>query len=205
MRRPIQSNLAWDGCHTRSGMGDRPSGMTLLEVMIALAVGMVVVGVTLKMLCSTQQAWDTVSKDATANFDLRRALERVADELRQSSAEHITIDHSGVDADTVTFQVPVSKAHDVVLWGAEGNSGWFLQFVVEDGQLLRRVCNESMNIAGMDLVLVTNIDAQLGGEKGFWVNLDDAMVNIGVRVAVQGSGETWRKEARTSVLVRNND
>lgn len=180
------------------------SGMTILEVMIALVIAMLVLGAVLKLAGSTQQAWDTVSRDANANFDLRRAAEQVADELRQSSANHIQVEDTSVDADTVTFQVPVGKAQDVILWGAEGNSGWFAQFVVEDGQLLRRVRDDSMAVAGMDRVLVTHLDANLGGQKGFWVTVDDEMVNIGVRAAVQSGGETWRKEARTSVLVRNN-
>ena len=180
------------------------SGMTLIEVMIVLAIAMLVLGVVLKMTGSSQQVWDTVSKDSSANFDLRRAGERIADELRQSSTDHIVIEDTSIDADTVTFQIPVGKAQDVILWGAEGNSGWFLQFVVEDGRLLRRVCDGSMAVAAMDQVLVTHLDANLGGQKGFWITLDGGMVHIGIRAAVTSGGETWRKEARTSVLVRNN-
>lgn len=178
-------------------------GMTLLELMIALAIAMILVGVVLKLVGSTQQAWDTVSNNADANFDLRRAAERVADELRQSSTTHIIVADTSVDADTVTFQVPVSKAMDVVLWGAEGNSGWFLQFVVQEGKLIRRIYDDTMTIAAMDQVLVNHIDSNLGGEKGFRVVVDSGMVDIVVRAAVQSGSETWRKDARTSVLLRN--
>ncbi len=203
MRGLIQADqTAWGKVSARTRSCS--SGMTLIEMTIALAISLLVLGVVLKMTGSSQKVWDTVSKDSGANFDLRRAAERIADDMRQSSIGHIVIEETSVDADTVTFQVPVAKAQDVVLWGAEGNSGWFVQFVVEDGRLLRRVCDDTMTVAAMDQVLVTCLDSNLGGQKGFWVTLDGAMVTIGIRAAVTSCGETWRKQARTSVLLRNN-
>ena len=203
MGRLFSATGVYEATRRRFAARGGASGMTLLELMIALAIAMILVGVVLRMVGSTQQAWDTVSNNADANFDLRRAAERVADELRQSSTAHIVVEDTSVDADTVTFQVPVAKAQDVVLWGAEGNSGWFLQFVVQDGKLIRRIYDGSMTIAAMDQVLVNHIDSNLGSEKGFHVTVDGGMVDIVVRAAVQSGSETWRKEARTSVLVRN--
>lgn len=179
------------------------AGVTLLEVMIAMVVATIIMFTVLQLSRSTQRSWDTVRNDTNANFDLRRAAERIADELRQSAPAQIVVAHPTIDADTVTFKVPVGKALDVVLWGAEGNSGWSVQYVVENGQLIRRVLNALAVNAGMDQVLVNHMDNNLGGQQGFWVNLNGTMADIGVRAVVQSNGATWRKAAATSVLFRN--
>ena len=190
-------------CGGLRAIGSGSRGITLLELIIALTVGVVVVGAIVGLGGSTQKVWDTVSSDCDANYDLRRAAERVADELRQSTSSRVTVQGPSADADTVTFQVPVGKAQDVVLWGAEGDSGGYVQFVVENGQLIRRVLNASMVSAGRDQVLVTQVDSSHGGEKGFHVSVEEGMAEILVRAVVRSNGETWRKEARTSVLFRN--
>lgn len=182
---------------------DGSRGMTLLELIVALMIAIVVIAGVLRLSTGAQQAFDTVSQDVEANYDLRRAGERVADQLRQSAVSHITVETVDPDADTVTFQIPVGKIGENVVWGAEGHSGWYLQFRVTDGDLVRRVLDESMNVAAMDEVLVRGLDVNIGGRKGFTVTLDGTLVTIEIRVPVNSGGETWRKEIRTSVTVRN--
>ena len=55
-----------------------------------------------------------------------------------------------------------------------------------------------------DQVLATNVDSNLGGNKGFTVTVNGDMVSIDLRATVLSNGETWRKEATTSVLFRND-
>ena len=186
----------------RGGRYARSSGVTLLEMMIALAIAFIVLAAVLTLSRLTQKAWNTVENDCSANFDLRRAAERIADELRQSTTTMIVVDHSGTDADMVTFMVPISDVAGVISWGADGNAGWSIRYVVENGQLIRRNLTGGMVSAG-DQVLATNVDAALAGVKGFSVNVNTGMADIYVRAVVQSNGETWRKTANTSVLFRN--
>jgi len=178
------------------------AGFTLMEVaIVAVIVGVLLV--TIVMLTTrTQEAYTTVREDTEANFSLRQALNRISDDLRQSSSDiiHIT---TGPDHDSIDLQVPISQDGSTVNWGAVGTVGWHIRFLVEDGWLIRRVVDSGGIPQRTDEVLARNVDDWFMGAKGFSVAESDGLYQITLRVTAERRQRIWRRSETTSVSTRN--
>ena len=143
-----------------------------------------------------------VNWDTEANFSLRRALDRMADELRQSASSAITVT-TGVNHDEIDLQVPVSKVGDTVSWGAQGQVGWHVLILVENNVLIRRVVDGGGIPRRVDETLAMNVDDFFDGQKGFSVTQNDGLYVIALRVVARRNERTWRRSETTSVTTRN--
>ena len=178
------------------------AGFTLVELTIVAVIAGVLLLAIVLLTSTTNDAYNTVSEDTNANFSLRQALNRISDDLRQSSSDMITIT-SGYDHDSVDLQVPISQEGSTVNWGAAGTVGWHVRILVEDGWLIRRVVDGGGIPQRTDEVLARHMDDWLEGEKGFSVVQTDQLYQITVRVVAQRKQRTWRRTETTSVVTRN--
>jgi len=181
----------------------RPEGgFTLVEIAIVAALmGVLMLGIMV-LTGTTQDAYHTVQQDTDANFSLRQALNRMSDDLRQSSSSIIVITE-GSDHDSIDLQVPISKDGSTVNWGAAGAVGLHIRIFVEDGWLIRRVVDAGGTPMRTDEVLARNVDDLYLGEKGFRVTESDGLYTITVRVTASRQQHTWRRTETTSISTRN--
>ncbi len=177
-------------------------GFTLLELAIVGLIAGIIFAAAALLMTSTDDAYNTVREDTEANFSLRRALNRVADELRQSASSVITVT-AGFNHDQIDLQVPVSKVGDTVNWGAAGQVGWHVRVLVEDGVLIRRVVDGSGIQQRVDETLATDVDDFFDGQKGFSVTQNDGLYVIALRVVARRNEREWRRSEITSVTTRN--
>ena len=152
---------------------------------------------------STQNAYESVSQDTELTFNTRRAVERIADDLRRSDADHVTVDHTNPDYDSVELQVPLLMKAGTVEWGAEREVGWKIQYLVEDGNLIRRVVDASGVRMRMDEVLAVRVDSLWDGKKGFSITENGDLLTLTVRVVSRDSGRRWWRQITTAVSLRN--
>ncbi|KPJ52867.1 MAG: hypothetical protein AMS16_05835 [Planctomycetes bacterium DG_58] len=182
----------------------RQAGFTLIEVaIVAIISGLLLITVVV-LTTSTDEAYDTVRQDTEANFSVREALNRVSDDLRQSSSSIIKITSDpDNNHDIIDLQVPVSQDGSTVNWGAAETVGWHIHILVEDGWLIRRVTDGAGIPQQTDEVLARNVDSQFEGEKGFSVTPIGSIYVITVRVTAERKQRIWRRTETTSVSTRN--
>ena len=173
-----------------------------MDMLIVAAIASLLLISIVVLTTSTQDAYDTVRADTEANFSLRQALNRVSDDLRQSSSSIISITE-GFDHDSVDLQVPISQDGSTVSWGAAGTVGWHIHILVEDGWLIRRVTDGAGIPQRVDEVLARNVDNQFDGHKGFSVTQFVELYVISVRVTAGRKQRIWRRSETTSVSTRN--
>ena len=178
------------------------AGFTLIEMAIVAVISSVILIVIVILTTSTDDAYNMVQQDTDANFSLRQALNRISDDLRQSSSSIISITE-GFDHDSVDLQVPISQDGSTVNWGAAGTVGWHSHILVEDGWLIRRVTDGAGIPQRMDEVLARNVDNQFDAEKGFSVTQVGGLYQIGLRVTARRGERIWRRRETTSVSTRN--
>ena len=182
--------------------GIQDGGFTLIEVaIVGIIVGFLVMSIMV-LTGSTQDAYQTVQEDTDANFSLRRALNRISDDLRQSSTSIIQITE-GTDHDSIDLQVPISKVGSTVNWGAAGVVGLHIRILVENGWLIRRVVDADGTPMRTDEVLARNVDDLYMGQKGFSVTESDGLYIISLRVTAKRHQRIWRRTETTSVSTRN--
>jgi len=178
-------------------------GFTIVELLEGAVILLVILLVGAGLANQASSAWHNVFHDTHAVHGARQGLARVAEDLRRSSAAVVTVDASGADADTLTYQLPVGRSGSTVLWGAEDDEDWQVRVAVENGRLLRTVLDGAGTPQNQPQVLATRVDDLFEGTKGFSVTVNGRLISIRVRTRAQSRGRTWRKAADTSVWVRN--
>lgn len=180
------------------------AGFTLLEVAIVTVIATLLLMTIVVLTTSTNDAYDTVREDTEANFSLRRTLNRISDDMRQSSSSMIKIaTDPDNNHDSLDLQMPVSQEDSTVNWGAAGTVGWHIHILVEDGWLIRRVTDGAGIPQRTDEVLARSVDNQFDGEKGFSVTEVGGLYQITLRVTARRGERIWRRRETTSVSTRN--
>jgi len=175
---------------------------TLIEILIVAAISTVLLFAVIMLTTSTQDAYTTVREDTDANFSLRQALNRVSEDLRQSSTEMIEIT-DGYTHDSISLQVPISVEGSTVNWGAAKTVGLHINILVEDGFLVRRVVDGLGTPMRTDEILARDVDDMFMGVKGFRVTETDGLYTISIRVTANRGQRVWRRTETTSVSTRN--
>lgn len=186
----------------------RRQGMTLLEVMMAVAVFSIVIATIFSLSLGIADA-ASLQQVRIANHDeARRALITVIPRLRQALNQ--SINWGELPGDSIDFQMPVDingNGTPVNMFGAieftrimtiqrdaddANNDGLTLnQLVLLDGDEVRVLAN---NIA--DAVAPADAGEDPPPGVGFWA----APVNGGLRVTVQAQGRTRRGQIVTTTL-----
>jgi prepilin-type N-terminal cleavage/methylation domain-containing protein len=185
-------------------------GFTLLETVIATAIGSIVLSVLAKVLVASTNSLDYLAKGAAAVQDAHRGLERLKQELRRSAPTRIDIDQAETASAVATFQT-AGPYDDGVAWGAEDNQGlwregWHARYRVFNSDLMRESLDESLLIQGSALLVVRDVDDADPEMKGFSVVRSGRLTTLGLRVRkVHNDGSERTPEFSTAVLLRNSE
>jgi len=175
----------------KSGSGRGRGGFTLVEMMI---VGMLIVAATggIYLIFSAGQAsWFTTDADMRIRADLRKALQRISFELRQSRDDKkFVFDGTGVGgSDIIRFSIPIicetdgkliDTNGDIPYWGGPLNWGCdslscmdqdqdcttleykYIEYLLNNDQELRReILDEGLNLVQSVLVAENITDFQI--------------------------------------------
>ena len=160
----------------------REGGFNLIEVAIVLAIFSVIILAVAVITRTTDHAYQSTVESSNVTFHIRRALEMMTDEIRRSDAVHVTVDNSGAQYDAVELELPIAVSDGDVVWGASSRIGWKIQYLVEEGALIRRVTNAGGIIMEMDQVMAVNVHDDATTGKGFSVTRNGSLYTIGLRL-----------------------
>ena len=202
------------------------NGFTMVEMMV---VSLLVIGIVggLYFIFSTGQAsWFATDADIRLRNSLRKSLQRISMELRQSrSDQKFVFDNTGVGgSDIVRFSVPIiCKADgslidsngDIPNWGAPLNWGCttlacmdqdqdcsvieykYVEYLLNNDQELRReILDAGVNLVKSDLVA--------SGITDFQVTDNGTMVHLSASAQRQGdNNRLLSAQAELDVFLRN--
>jgi len=181
-------------------------GTSLLEISIAAAVLIIVVGGTYATVLRASDSWGAVVKTTDVQHTGRETMLRLTEEIKRGA--NVKIDASNAHADVVSFQVPLALSGAEVVWGATKTHlitgqklvkpGWWIQYRVvnrrlKDGSfdrmLVRRVLDGYGYPVGGDERIADHVDVARLGKKGFTVVRTGDLYSIRLRLLkVEGRG-----------------
>ena len=92
----------------------KKSAFSLAEIMVVLAVFTIIFLSILSVIITWQQSWDISQVKMDVQFQARRAMRRIAEELIQASPGNVII---GAGNDVITFNLPGSYGGGSINWG----------------------------------------------------------------------------------------
>lgn len=130
-------------------------GFSIVELLFVVAIFTIICGAIFASLSSGNLLWDTGSTQARLEQEVRKGIDRMYKELKQSAPSKVTI---GAGNTSVAFYVPTDTDNDgdiiddsgQVEWGA--NSITYLRGGTNNAQLIRRE-------GATDTVLANDISA----------------------------------------------
>ena len=195
--------------------GGSRAGFTLIEVGVAIAVGLILLATITGVVLATTQSMDQVSRTTAIDGNLSRALEVFLRDFREAALDTVAVSDADPDRDSVRFQTigPRTGASRRVGAIDESNvfqENWSVTFLVDGaGNLFRSLRNGSGSLVAMRRI-ASGIDARFDGgagfEKGFAVTRVAGTNLYDILIRMRGSyrdGAPLRREIRTTVLLRN--
>lgn len=183
-------------------------GISLIELMIVIALFSIIMVLLGSILLSSTRSMDYLVKDSTSDSQMKNALYQIFGELKSSNPSMVRISTADPDHDAITFQTP-GPYLDGVQWGAMDDSGiwkadWSAQYLVVDGNLVRRVLDDGGQSVGSNKPIVLHVDGQRDGRKGFYLATKGPVINVGIRIwKTFSDGGSYQKEFSSSVFLRN--
>ncbi|MFH0940582.1 MAG: prepilin-type N-terminal cleavage/methylation domain-containing protein [Candidatus Omnitrophota bacterium] len=169
-------------------------GYTLVEVMVVMFILAVLAGGIFMVMSSGRQSWDISEARTALQLELRKALLRISDDLKQSSMNRTFIDPglttnfpTGVVYPAIYFKVPqgISNATGAVVWNSSSVSYALVNNTVTraDGA---GTLNIASNITGMNFTRIANdvFQIRLSGQKIKAVEHGNATINATLDSAV---------------------
>lgn len=195
--------------------GRSAGGFTLIEVSVALAVGIVLLAAVTGIVTATTQSMDQVSRNVAIDTNLSRTMEVFLNDFRRAELSSVVIGTVDPDHDTIRFQTVGPRTGTTVSTGADDESntfqdGWTVYFRVDSsGNLFRELLNSSGGFVASRRIasgIDSRFDSGAGIEKGFSVTrvAGTNLYNILIRmIGSYRDGGAMRRELRTTVLLRN--
>ncbi len=196
MRKPAIQGQENPG---RSDQRRGEAGFTLVEMAIAMSVGVLCLLVLGQALSTAAGSSDSILKQAEMLADVQRGIERLRRELQSASPDLVEVS-THADGNDVLVLKTGGPFNGSVRWGAhdqsgEWRAGWSSRFRVTGGQLVHEVIDLSGSLRGEPLSLARGVVPAVPGEKGFSVQRSGSLFTIDLRV---------RREFRDgNVLERN--
>lgn len=123
----------------------RLRGFMLIEMMIAIFIFLLIAAVMFTILATGRNAWQIGDAQILLQQELRKAMDGIVEELRQSGPTRIDIPAVvGEPYNEVTFQIPEDVTFGYVVWGEEIQ---YLLGGLNGRQLLRRSGGEERVLA----------------------------------------------------------
>ncbi len=96
-------------------------GFTLLEMLMAIGIFMILIGITFTALNTSNVSWDAHNVRLDVQQEARRGVEAVASDLYQTASGQISVTSGNT---VITFKVPVVVGGDTDIYDASGNINW---------------------------------------------------------------------------------
>lgn len=169
-------------------------GYTLVEVMVVMFILAVLSGGIFMVMSSGRQSWDISEARTALQLELRKAMSRISDDLKQSSVNQAFIDSglttnfpTGVSYPAIYFKVPqgISNATGAIEWNSSSISYALVNNIVTraDGAGALKI---SSNITGMNFTRIANdvFQIRLSGQKVKAVEHGNATIDATLDSAV---------------------
>ena len=185
------------------GAQSSEAGFTLMEVSVAVAVGVLCMLVLGQALSSAAGSSESIVRQAEMLNGVQRCMANLRKELRCASADLAEISSS--DGNDVLVLKTSGSFADGFRWGAcdetgVWQAGWSARFRVVDGHLVREALDISGRVRGEPRLLVRGVAAEGGGEKGFSVEKTGSLFNVELRLLRSfRNGTELRRVFSTSV------
>lgn len=130
-------------------------GFSIVELLVVMAIFTIICGAIFASLSSGNVLWDTGSNQARIEQEVRKSVEKIYRELKETSSSRVTIGGGGT---SITFQVPVDSDNDGDIIDDSGQVEWgvntitYLRGGTNNLQLIRRS-------GGIDTILANDISA----------------------------------------------
>jgi len=144
MNKRKRTNMKSPDCLKRNG------GYSLVEALVTVLIFSVIIGAIHATLQVGDSSWNVNSVNIALQQELRKAMDWMKDDLRQSGPTAITMDFpaDGVWYDTITFQISNGVSGGGIVWSTDT-----IQFLRDAGGL-----NQLQRVEGSTTrVLATNI------------------------------------------------
>lgn len=173
-------------------------GYTLVEVMVVMFILAVLAGGMFMVMSSGRQTWDLSEARTALQLELRKAMSRISDDLKQSSTNQTFIDSgltiqfpTGLAYSAIYFKVPqgISNATGAIEWNSSSVSyalGNNTVIRTVTGSGISEALNISSNIIGMNFTRIANdvFQIRLSGQKIKAVEHGDITINATLDSAV---------------------
>ena len=139
------------------------AGFTLVEILVTVMIFTILMAAIHTVLLVGQSSWQTNSVRAELGQELRKAMEWMKDDLRQTGDAAISggpIDADDTDYTSITFQMATGISGSAIEWGG-GDPDATTQFILggtDSNQLQKIVRDDDGNVASTT-VLAQNIRA----------------------------------------------
>ena len=167
---------------------------TLVEIMVVMFILAVLAGGIFMVMSSGRQSWDISEARTALQLELRKAMSRISDDLKQSSVNQAFIDSglttnflTGVAYPAIYFKVPqgINNATGAIEWNSSSISYALVNNTVTraDGAGTLKI---SSNIAGMNFTRIANdvFQIRLSGQKVKAVEHGNVTINATLDSAV---------------------
>ncbi len=183
----------------RSPQPSADAGFTLVEMAVAMSVGVLCLLVLGQALSTAAGSSDSILKQAEMLTDVQRGVERLRRELQSASPDLVEVS-THRDGNDVLVLKTGGPFNGAVRWGAhdqagEWRAGWSSRFRVTAGQLVREVIDLSGSVRGEPLSLARGVVPAEPGRKGFSVQRSGSLFTIDLRV---------RREFRDGKVLERN-
>ena len=163
------------------------AGFTLVEMAVAMSVGVLCLLVLGQALSTAAGSSDSILKQADMLTDVQRGVERLRRELQSASPELVELSTQADGNDVLVLKTggPYTGA---VRWGAhdqagEWRAGWSSRFRVTGVELVREVLDVSGSPRGEPQSLARGVVPAAPGKKGFSVQRSGSLFTIDLRVS----------------------
>ncbi len=150
---------------TRPGEGER--GQSLVELSISIAVSVPLILGAGILFHDAMESMSTTADRAKVGRSLRAGLDILRDDLLFTDVDHVTIDESDPDHDTLLIQIPVKMGTAGPEWGALVSSaasggqrqvGWSIRYRVEGRKLVREVIDDVAAVREVARIVLDRVD-----------------------------------------------
>ena len=179
------------------------AGFTLVEVSVAVAVGVLCMLVLGQALSSAAGSSESIVRQAEMLNGVQRCMEDLRKELRCASADLAEISSS--DGNDVLVLKTSGSFSDGLRWGAcdeagVWQAGWSARFRVVDSHMVREALDIAGRVRGEPRLLVRGVEAEGDDEKGFSVEKTGSLFNVELRLLRSfRNGTELRRVFSTSV------
>ncbi|MBI5149864.1 MAG: prepilin-type N-terminal cleavage/methylation domain-containing protein [Candidatus Omnitrophica bacterium] len=127
-----------------------PRGFTLVEAMVTVIIFTFILGICYTLLISGSDSWETNSARVELQQELRKAMDWIAQDLRQAGSASITnVPADGATYTSITFRKSAGASGGNLVW--DSNTTTYSLGGTGGTQLLRQVSGQTASVIAQDI------------------------------------------------------